>query len=100
VSEFVHNALAHSFPEGRSGHVWVSLDRGEATGELSLRVSDDGVGMQPSASETTDGLGLALVRLLAEQLSGKLTVGANEGTGSDFCLRFASLEESRVWPTS
>jgi len=100
VSELVHNALTHAFPGERSGRVGVTFGPGETPGELVLRVVDDGIGMTPGASEAPNGLGLALVRLLVEQLSGKLTAGANEGSGTDFCLRFTSQEESRVWPTS
>lgn len=100
VSELVHNALTHGFPGERSGRVGVTFGPGDAPGELVLRVVDDGIGMAAGASEAPSGLGLALVRLLTEQLSGRLTLGANEGSGTDFCLRFTSQEESRVWPTS
>ncbi|HEX6271852.1 MAG TPA: sensor histidine kinase [Polyangiaceae bacterium] len=100
VSELVHNALAHAFPGDRRGHVRVTLGRGAGSNDVLLRVTDDGIGMPADATEASAGLGLALVRLLAEQLSGELTCGSNEGNGTDFCLRFSNPEESRVWPTS
>jgi two-component sensor histidine kinase len=100
ASELVHNALHHAFPGERRGSVRVTLAACESSPELLLRVTDDGVGISPGAGESTTGLGLALVRLLAEQLAGKLTFGSNGGNGTDFCLRFASTTESSVWPTS
>ena len=100
VSELVQNALDHAFPAGRPGSVHATLTRCDGGDDLMLRVVDDGVGMSPDTAEASSGLGLYLVRLLAEQLSGKLTFVSNEGQGSDFCLRFASTEESRSWQTS
>jgi len=101
VSELVQNSLEHAFPAGRQGRVQVKLGRCDDGGaDLLLRVADDGVGMPPDGAETSNGLGLDLVRLLAEQLSGKLTFESNEGQGTDFRLRFASTEESRSWQTS
>jgi two-component sensor histidine kinase len=100
VSELVHNALAHAFPGDRRGTVRVSLGRSAGSTDLTLRVTDDGTGMPAGAAEASAGLGLALVRLLTEQLSGNLTCGSNEGNGTDFCLRFSNPEESHVWPTS
>jgi two-component sensor histidine kinase len=100
VSELAHNALAHAFPGDRRGLVRVTLERCAGSNDVLLRVTDDGVGMPADATQASAGLGLALVRLLAEQLSGRLTCGSNEGNGTDFCLRFSNPEESRVWPTS
>jgi two-component system, sensor histidine kinase PdtaS len=100
MSELVQNALDHAFPNGRSGHVSVSLTPVDGTDDVVLRVSDDGVGFPPGAEEGSGGLGLALVRLLAEQLVGKLTLSSTENRGADFSLRFASIRESSAWQTS
>ena len=100
VSELVLNALDHAFPDGREGVVRVTLGPCEGTNDFELRVTDDGIGMPPGAADTSNGIGLALVRLLVEQLSGTVTWGSNEGQGTDFCLRFASIQESRAWQTS
>jgi two-component sensor histidine kinase len=100
VSELVQNALDHAFPDERHGLVRVTLSRCDDNSDLLLRVVDDGVGMAPGTDTTSTGLGLSLVRLLAEQLSAKLTYGPYEGQGTDFCLRFASTEESSSWQTS
>ena len=100
VSELVLNALEHAFPDGREGVVRVALGPSEGTDDFELHVTDDGVGMPRGASDTSNGIGLSLVRLLAEQLAGSVTWGSTEGQGTDFCLRFASTQESRAWQTS
>lgn len=99
VNELVQNAFEHAFPDERSGLVRVSLTA-SAGGDVLLRVADDGVGCPPEARETTGGLGLALVRLLAEQLSAELKIDSSPGHGTDCCLRFKSTEESTAWRTS
>jgi two-component sensor histidine kinase len=99
VSELVQNALDHAFPAGRAGLVRVALVSGEGR-DVVLRVSDDGVGISPEAGHDTPGLGLSLVRLLAEQLMGKHELRSGAEGGTDFCLRFASTQESNGWPTS
>jgi len=100
MSELVQNALDHAFPKDRSGHVRVSLTPIDGTDEVLLRISDDGVGLPSGAEETPSGLGLALVRLLAEQLEGKLVFTSSENHGTDFSLRFANIRESSAWQTS
>ena len=99
VNELVQNAFEHGFPDGRSGIVRVSLSA-SADGDVLLRVVDDGVGFPLEARETASGLGLPLVRMLAEQLSAKLELDSSPGRGTDCCLRFRSIEESKPWPTS
>lgn len=99
VNELVQNAFEHGFPDGRSGVVRVSLGV-SASGDALLRVADDGVGFSLETGETADGLGLSLVRLLAEQLSAELTLESSMGHGTDCCLRFRSTEESSSWQTS
>jgi two-component sensor histidine kinase len=99
VNELVQNAFEHGFPDGRSGIVRVSLSA-SADGDVLLRVADDGVGFPVEAREAASGLGLPLVRMLAEQLSAKLELDSSPGQGTDCCLRFRSIEESKPWRTS
>jgi PAS domain S-box-containing protein len=80
VHELVTNALKHAFPEGRRGKVYVELGR-EWPSRLRLVVRDDGVGMPAHlAPERSPSLGLELVRTLARQLRGELTVDREYGT--------------------
>ena len=68
VNELITNAFKHAFPDGRSGHVIVTM-REEPEGQVVLSVSDDGVGMPEDFDIAhTATLGLQLVGLLADQL--------------------------------
>jgi PAS domain S-box-containing protein len=66
ANELISNSLEHAFPDGRAGHVALTLahDDHEAT---VLSVTDDGVGI-PVAEAGRTGLGLRLVEALASQL--------------------------------
>jgi two-component sensor histidine kinase len=68
VNELVTNALKHAFPNERGGTVYVRLRRN--ANELTLVVEDDGIGCPDAPSE---GLGSRLVRLLVQQLRGRMT---------------------------
>ena len=98
MNELLVNALAHAFPDERRGSVRVTLARDG--GDVIARVRDDGIGLPEDESDRARGVGLTLVRLLAEQLSATVTVDSSAGHGTDFCLRFSSTEESRAWQTS
>jgi len=76
LNELVSNALKHAFPDGRQGAIEV---RARREGNRSvLCVSDDGVG-RPIGVQATS-LGLVLVRVLVEQLQGRLHVQSPPGT--------------------
>lgn len=89
ISELVTNALKYAFPGGRAGRVIVGVTAEPATGgrELTLSVSDDGVGLpaelDPQRAHT---LGLRLVHILAKQLGGAVQVEREGGTR--FAIRF------------
>ncbi|HUI98252.1 MAG TPA: sensor histidine kinase, partial [Xanthobacteraceae bacterium] len=68
VNELVTNALKHGFPDERAGTIRVSLR--QTASELMLLVEDDGAGCPDQAAE---GLGSRLVRLLVQQLRGRIT---------------------------
>ncbi len=80
ISELVSNAFKHAFPHSTGGDVLVELKTAPED-MLVLRVSDNGVGfpaeLDPESSET---LGLLLVRNLTRQLEGRMTISADEGT--------------------
>ncbi len=78
ASELVSNALAHGFPDGRSGTVRIVL-RGLAGDRAALSVADDGVGFDPAAPAGPDRLGLWLIRGLADQLKGQLSTSCTAG---------------------
>ena len=84
VTEAVSNAIKYAFPNGRSGHVHVSLSElGDGMGLLVIQ--DDGVGIPAGRAETEtgvrDGLGIQLIRGFARQLGAVLAV--QEGLASE-----------------
>ncbi len=78
ASELITNALKHAFPDGRRGSVLVSLFR-DSDGIPTLRISDDGIGMQMDQGEGEKGLGSAIVR----QLSGPFGAEPHYVNGSN-----------------
>lgn len=92
LNELITNAYKYAFPEGREGTIHVDLRIGP-DGFAEMRVSDDGIGMPDGIHlETSDTLGLTLVRLLVDQLRGTLSKTAGEGTA--FSIRFPAREDS------
>ncbi len=78
LNEAVSNSLKHAFPS-REGEIIVKFFReGE---RLVLTVEDNGVGLPEEISEDSRGsLGLRLIKILSEQLGGKLSIHGNGGT--------------------
>ncbi|WP_455177315.1 sensor histidine kinase [Azospirillum melinis] len=90
MNELISNALKHAFPDDRRGVIVIRLSR-DTPSEVSLRVSDDGVGLPPALDPAkTETLGLQLVNLLTQQLGGALTI--QPGHPTSFLLRFPSDE--------
>jgi two-component sensor histidine kinase len=84
VNELVTDCLKHAFPGGKKGSVEVRLER--VGRELSLRVSDDGIGLPADFDAVkSPGFGLALVRSLATGLDASFS--ARSGGGARFELR-------------
>jgi len=81
VNELLSNALKYAFVNRKKGKIEVRLSASE-TGNISLTVSDDGVGLPEGLDiNATRTLGLRLVKILAEdQLQGNLEVTSKEGT--------------------
>ena len=103
MTRLLQNLLDNAVRYGRQdGHVWVTLRRDG--GSVTLAVRDDGIGIpadrlekiwqrfyqvDPSRSGSAGtGLGLTMVRQIAELHGGSVTVESREGRGSCFTLRF------------
>ena len=89
VTELVINALKHAFTDDRDGLITVdyvgdgSGDGGEVgSGEWTLEITDNGVGMPPSGSPVAiAGLGTSIVEALVRQRRARLTITpAHPGT--------------------
>ena len=75
VQEALTNVIRHS----RASDVTVSLET--VSGELHLRVDDNGRGFEQSTPEAYEGLGLKIMRYRAQMLGGDLILesGTNGG---------------------
>ncbi|MET0379953.1 MAG: PAS domain S-box protein [Spongiibacteraceae bacterium] len=85
INELIANALKHAFPDQRSGKIHIALNL-ETQNSVVLTVSDDGIGMPPLDIKNTHTLGLKLVSLLTDQLSGEMAT--NYVNPTQFQLRF------------
>ncbi len=79
VNELVSNALKHAFPQDREGIIEIGCGL-DADGQISLHVSDNGVGYPVRGSMENDtGLGMKMVDMLLAQMKGHLdTVKSGE----------------------
>lgn len=81
VTELLSNALEHGFPEGRQGHIHVALHPEGDMGGFCLAVRDDGAGLPEAFRiEEQTSLGLQIVRSLAAQIGGRVTMQHDNGT--------------------
>jgi two-component sensor histidine kinase len=78
VNELVCNALKYAFPDSRSGELSVELHKRD--GQVTLRVTDDGVGLSPSGVPRVSGVGQQIVNALVDQLAGQLDWANGRGT--------------------
>jgi len=79
VNELVTNSIKYAFQDRDRGRIEVRLSRqGSAA---VLEISDDGQGLPASTkAEDSGGFGLALVRMLADQLRGEFSIESEGGT--------------------
>ena len=74
LNELVSNAFKHGFPQGMGGEIHLTL-RGDSMGRYTLCVQDSGVGIPVGVDvDTSQSLGLKLVRLLTQQIHGSFEV--------------------------
>ncbi len=88
LNELMSNSEKHAFPAGTRGKVVIRI---ESKDGIVLRVEDNGIGM--SEDVHIDGpktLGLNLVKVLAQQLGGKISLDRKSGTR--WTIRFPSTE--------
>ncbi|AEJ20845.1 sensor histidine kinase [Gracilinema caldarium] len=79
LTELVTNALKYAYPKGIQGELRVEIVQ-DAEG-LTLKVQDKGRGLPVNfVMKNSSGLGLNLVKALAEQLKGSFSISGTEGT--------------------
>lgn len=78
ANELLTNAFKHAFPAGRSGLLVIELRQYDNDIEFSVR--DDGIGAPTDFDlDNPSGLGITMVKMLAEQLGGYLRHTTNGG---------------------
>ena len=83
VNELLTNALKYAFPRQQSGVINISLEK-SSDENLKLLVKDNGVGKTYGLAPEGTGFGSQLVRLLTQQLNGKMVERNEEGTHIEF----------------
>jgi PAS domain S-box-containing protein len=79
VNEILTNSLKYAFPNHKHGNIYVSLKR--TNEEAVIEIADDGVGVSNNFNiNEAKGMGLQLINMLTQQLSGTLTVESKNGT--------------------
>jgi two-component sensor histidine kinase len=79
INEAVVNAIKYAFPGEQKGFIKISL-KPVGTGELTLKISDNGIGL-PLGTEAlkTGSLGFSLMQGLTRQLEGTFNTETNRG---------------------
>jgi two-component sensor histidine kinase len=81
LNELIVNAYKYAFPNGRRGKLTILLRQNNASGEVTLCVKDDGVGLPPGFDiNRLNSLGMTIVQTLTSQLHGSLFIEAQNGT--------------------
>ena len=94
LNELITNAFKHAFRGRSQGEVTTTL-RGGPDGRVSLRVSDDGVGLPAGMDwRQSQSLGLRLIHLLAGQLDASVEV--QTGGGTEFLISFAQRQPEQA----
>ncbi|MCB0382161.1 MAG: tetratricopeptide repeat protein [Psychroserpens sp.] len=83
VNELLTNALKYAFPEDNEGKIQISL-RQTSPETLILKVIDNGVGKTIGDKPKGTGFGTQLVKLLTQQLNGKMNEKHDNGTTISF----------------
>ena len=89
LNELISNACKHGFPDGAAGLIELSLRRSGESGRYTLSVRDNGIGIASGVDvNTSNSLGLRLVRLLTKQIHGSFELSGSE-RGTSAQLEFA-----------
>jgi two-component sensor histidine kinase len=89
ANELLTNAFKYAFPHHQDGEIQVHLHKVDESA-FTLMIRDNGVGLPESFSlDSEKSLGMFIVRLLVEQLDGKIEYSRQNGT--TFIIRFRNL---------
>lgn len=88
VNELITNSLKHAFPEDIKSKPEITLKMSEREDFYTLRVSDNGVGIQNDIIENgkKESFGQRLIRSLSKKLKASMSVTNDNGTSVSFVL--------------
>ncbi len=78
INELLTNSLKYAFPNEENGKITIKLS--EKNQKLEFELLDNGIGMDEEMFRSSGSFGNRLVRILAEQLEGKILLSNNNGT--------------------
>jgi PAS domain S-box-containing protein len=82
VAEALSNVRRHAFATS------VEVELSERDGELVARISDDGVGFEPTTASAPGHIGLLEMRERAQTVGGRISITSIRGHGASVELRF------------
>jgi two-component sensor histidine kinase/PAS domain-containing protein len=89
ANELLTNAFKYAFPRQQDGEIQIHLHK-ENDDAFTLMIRDNGIGLPDSFSLNSEkSLGMFIVKLLVEQLDGKIDISRRNG--SCFSIRFRNL---------
>ena len=90
--EAVTNATKYAFGDEKGGEISIDLKH-EASGNVTLTVSDDGVGFD-STGAARKGLGSKLMSAFSRQLGAELTIDSAPGEGTNIRLHMPDRKKA------
>jgi len=80
INELVSNAIKHAFPDKNIGTIKIEIKKAPNLKNYILKIEDDGVGFPENFNiESSNSLGLELVKNLVNQIDGSLSIINNHG---------------------
>lgn len=89
INEIITNSLKHAFPAGRTeaAAISISLVRDDRD-TIRLVVRDNGIGIPDGIDlDSTDSFGMTLIRILVQQLRGRISLSREGGTAYTLVFR-------------
>lgn len=89
---FAQEAISNVIKHSQARRLWVDLL--EVDGQRHLSISDDGIGIEPSLLELSDGIGIHSLRHRANLLDGRFDIRRNEHGGTSVSITYREQEVS------
>ncbi len=94
TNELLTNSFKYAFPHHQEGEIQIHLRKGVGD-NLTLVVKDNGIGLPANFSmDQQPSLGMFIIRLLIEQLDGKIELSGNNG--ATFTMQFRNLMPAKT----